>query len=182
MVKKIVGTGVLLVLALALQAGVKMYTLKSPDGKVKLEVTAGQGIAYSLFYDGRLLLKPSRIALHTDLPEADHWENIRITGTKQRHVSETVQAPFYRVKEFGIDCNELELRLNNGFFLSSSIDSACTVASILHPQCMAYSMACTSSGVPISSTAITCGPIERISMIIPSAFGHPSRISVRIPR
>ena len=111
MVKKIVGTGVLLVLALALQAGVKMYTLKSPDGKVKLEVTAGQGIAYSLFYDGRLLLKPSRIALHTDLPEADHWENIRITGTKQRHVSETVQAPFYRVKEFGIDCNELELRL-----------------------------------------------------------------------
>ena len=45
MVKKIVGTGVLLVLALALQAGVKMYTLKSPDGKVKLEVTAGQGIA-----------------------------------------------------------------------------------------------------------------------------------------
>ena len=60
MVKKIVGTGVLLVLALALQAGVKMYTLKSPDGKVKLEVTAGQGIAYSLFYDGRLLLKPSR--------------------------------------------------------------------------------------------------------------------------
>ena len=59
MVKKIVGTGVLLVLALALQAGVKMYTLKSPDGKVKLEVTAGQGIAYSLFYDGRLLLKPS---------------------------------------------------------------------------------------------------------------------------
>ena len=31
MVKKIVGTGVLLVLALALQAGVKMYTLKSPD-------------------------------------------------------------------------------------------------------------------------------------------------------
>ena len=42
MVKKIVGTGVLLVLALALQAGVKMYTLKSPDGKVKLEVTAGQ--------------------------------------------------------------------------------------------------------------------------------------------
>ena len=117
MVKKIVGTGVLLVLALALQAGVKMYTLKSPDGKVKLEVTAGQGIAYSLFYDGRLLLKPSRIALHTDLPEADHWENIRITGTKQRHVSETVQAPFYRVKEFGIDCNELELRLNNGFSL-----------------------------------------------------------------
>ena len=116
-VKKIVGTGVLLVLALALQAGVKMYTLKSPDGKVKLEVTAGQGIAYSLFYDGRLLLKPSRIALHTDLPEADHWENIRITGTKQRHVSETVQAPFYRVKEFGIDCNELELRLNNGFLL-----------------------------------------------------------------
>ena len=94
-----------------------MYTLKSPDGKVKLEVTAGQGIAYSLFYDGRLLLKPSRIALHTDLPEADHWENIRITGTKQRHVSETVQAPFYRVKEFGIDCNELELRLNNGFSL-----------------------------------------------------------------
>lgn len=86
MVKKIVGTGVLLVLALALQAGVKMYTLKSPDGKVKLEVTAGQGIAYSLFYDGRLLLKPSRIALHTDLPEADHWENIRITGTKQEAI------------------------------------------------------------------------------------------------
>ena len=117
MVKKIVGTGVLLVLALALQAGVKMYTLKSPDGKVKLEVTAGQGIAYSLFYDGRLLLKPSRIALHTDLPEADHWENIRITGTKQRHVSETVQAPFYRVKEFGIDCNEVDLGLNYGFSL-----------------------------------------------------------------
>ena len=40
MVKKIVGTGVFLVLALALQAGVKMYTLKSPDCKVKLEVTA----------------------------------------------------------------------------------------------------------------------------------------------
>ena len=81
MVKKIVGTGVLLVLALALQAGVKMYTLKSPDGKVKLEVTAGQGIAYSLFYDGRLLLKPSRIALHTDLPDGNKTEACVGDGT-----------------------------------------------------------------------------------------------------
>lgn len=117
MVKRITGTIVLIFLVLILQAGVNNYTLNSPDGRLKLEVYTDKGIFYTLYYGEQQLLKPSRIAMMTDRPQADHWENVSVSRSKERQLSETIQAPFYRVKEFGVSCNELDLRLNNGFSL-----------------------------------------------------------------
>ena len=55
------------------------------------------------------------------------------------------------------------------------------VASIRHPLRIRENRACISSIVPNSSTAITCGAIERTAIIIPTAFGHPSKTSVLHP-
>ena len=55
------------------------------------------------------------------------------------------------------------------------------MAIIRHPQFTAYRIACTSSSLPISSTATTPGLMLRISIIIPCDFIQPSSTSVLIP-
>lgn len=117
MIKKVVATGLLLVLAWALQAEVKKYTLESPNGKLKWEVFADKGLHYSLSYNDRLLVAPSAIAMYTDRCPAEAWEQVHITGIKRKSLTETVQAPLYREKEFTTACQQLEIRLNNGFSL-----------------------------------------------------------------
>ena len=67
-------------------------------------------------------------------------------------------------------------------YLVTKEDIGETMGYICHYSLYAYSMAWISSLVPISSTAITRGAIERINMIIPSAFGQQSKISVLVPR
>ena len=70
---------------------------------------------------------------------------------------------------------------NYKLFLDSHENIDIYVAKNLQPQFMAYSIACTSSAPPNSSTAITLGAMERTSIIIPFDFGQASKTSVRIP-
>lgn len=41
----------------------KTSTLTSPDGKLKVEVTSGSKVTYSVTYDGTEILKPSEISM-----------------------------------------------------------------------------------------------------------------------
>lgn len=119
MIEKMKGIvlGWLMLFALGVQAAPKNYVLVSPDGKLKVNVEVNGGVCYSLSHDDQQLLKPSYVAIHTDSKSSDKWENVGVSGKKQRKVTETIPSPFYRASEFTVVCNEIELKLNNGFTL-----------------------------------------------------------------
>ena len=71
---------------------------------------------------------------------------------------------------------------NVGLLRKSSILCPCTVVITLTPAAKASANACTSSAEPISSVAKTSGAMERISILMPIAFGHPSKISTLEPK
>lgn len=100
---------------------VQKQILTFPGGKLKVEIIADRGLSYTLYYKDQQLLKPSVIAMYIPAVDSARWENVRITGSRKRKLEENIQAPFYRVKEFSVSCNELELKLNNGFSLDFRI-------------------------------------------------------------
>ncbi len=114
---KIISIVLLFLVAWALQVNAGSYSVVSPDERLKVKVTTDKGLYFSLSRNGKVLLKPSAIAVCTHRPEVDHWKKVRVTGQKQRRLSEHIRALFYRVKEFDVECNEMECRLDNGFTL-----------------------------------------------------------------
>ncbi len=70
------------------------------------------------------------------------------------------------------------MSLHAGRFMMSSMSAPWTVARIRHPHFIAYFIARISSSPPASSTASTCGAMERSIMSMPTAFdsrpSHPS--------
>lgn len=92
----------------------KEYSLKSPDGKLEILITADNRLSYALMHtDGRTLLEKSQISLI--LEDKIVGENPKIIRHKKRHESEDIVSPFYRVPSFRIAYNELDLSLQGGF-------------------------------------------------------------------
>lgn len=92
----------------------KTYTLYSPDQKLKIEISAGTEISYQVSHNGQLLLSHSAIGL-TLKDGTDIGKNVRIKSVKRKDIQDDIVAPFYRFSEFVAHCNELNLKLNNGF-------------------------------------------------------------------
>lgn len=95
-------------------APVKKYALSSPDGKLKVEVTAGDKLSYQVMHENDTILSQSNIGMVlTDGTTIGH--NSQVSGTKRKKMTDQVESPFYRFKEFVAACNELDLKLKGGF-------------------------------------------------------------------
>lgn len=92
----------------------KKYALASPNGKLTIEITAGDKLAYQVMHEKDTILSFSNIGLvladGTAIGNKD-----QVTGIKRKKISDQVESPFYRFKEFVATCNELDLKLKNGF-------------------------------------------------------------------
>lgn len=98
----------------SLAAKEKKYALSSPDGRVKVEINAGEELSYQVMHENDIILSHSNI----DLVLADGTrlgKSPRITGEKRKKIKDNVESPFYRFKEFVAACNELDLKLKGGF-------------------------------------------------------------------
>ena len=105
---------VLLLFVSQLSAADKNYQLQSPDGQILIDVTAGSKLTYQISYKNQLILSPSSIDLL--LPEGKSvGKDVRVNGTQRKKIAETIEAPFYRFKEFTTACNELNLKFKNGY-------------------------------------------------------------------
>ncbi|MCQ2162409.1 MAG: glycoside hydrolase family 97 protein [Bacteroidales bacterium] len=51
---------------LSMAAAAKDYKLSSPDGKISVSITAGENLAYSVSYDGKEILAPSKLAMNIE--------------------------------------------------------------------------------------------------------------------
>ena len=95
-------------------AASKDYTLASPDGKINVEITAGDVLSYLVRYDGEIIVDRSEISM-TLADGTVAGASPKIVSAKKRHIEETIAAPLYRQKEFTSEANEIVLKMKGGF-------------------------------------------------------------------
>ena len=92
----------------------KKYVLSSPDGTLKVEISAGNELAYQVMHGNDTILSHSNIALVLENGTIV-GRTPRITGERRKKIKDNVESPFYRFKEFVATGNELDLKLKGGF-------------------------------------------------------------------
>ena len=90
-------------------AAPKTYELKSPDGRLKVEIKTGNGICYTLQHDSDLLLQESYVGMYMTDGSA-YGENDKVVATSKRSVNETIETVMYKKSEVKDVFNELTLR------------------------------------------------------------------------
>lgn len=98
----------------SLAAKEKKYVLSSPDGTLKVEISAGNELAYQVMHGNDTILSHSNIALVLE-DGTVVGKTPRITGERRKKIKDNVESPFYRFKEFVATGNELDLKLKGGF-------------------------------------------------------------------
>ncbi len=98
----------------SLAAKEKKYVLSSPDGTLKVEISAGNELAYQVMHGNDTILSHSNIALVLE-DGTIVGRTPRITGERRKKIKDNVESPFYRFKEFVATGNELDLKLKGGF-------------------------------------------------------------------
>ena len=92
----------------------KVYTLSSPDGKLKVEIKAADNLAYRVMHNNDIILSYSNIGLVLD-DGTVAGKAPRVNGERRKKIKDNVKSPFYRFKEFVASGNELDLKLKGGF-------------------------------------------------------------------
>ena len=92
----------------------KKYVLSSPDGTLKVEISAGNELAYQVMHGNDTILSHSNIGLVLENGTIV-GKTPRITGERRKKIMDNIESPFYRFKEFVATGNELDLKLKGGF-------------------------------------------------------------------
>ena len=98
----------------SLAAKEKKYVLSSPDGTLKVEISAGNELVYQVMHGNATILSHSNIALVLE-DGTIVGRTPRITGERRKKIKDNIESPFYRFKEFVATGNELDLKLKGGF-------------------------------------------------------------------
>lgn len=97
-----------LIVASALRATGDNRVLTSPDGRIEVTVSIGEGITYTVARDGKTLLLPSPLSM--TLSDGEVWgHNARLVSGKTTAVNRVIPSPFYRKSEVRDEYNELQL-------------------------------------------------------------------------
>lgn len=115
--KKIFSTLLALATIIVAQAADKVESVTSPNGKLKVEVCFGSELKYSVFDEGKVLLKDSRIGL-TVKNGPKVGVNPVLKKKTATTINEEVASPFYREPKVQNNCNEINLTMADGFVLT----------------------------------------------------------------
>ena len=94
----------------------KSYTVTSPDKSIKVNVTVGNDIRFSILRDGKQIVAPSTVAMTLDGGTAlgSGEKSARLTRSSVR---DTVKALFYRQSTVIENYNQIDLKFPKGFGL-----------------------------------------------------------------
>ncbi|MCR5519860.1 MAG: glycoside hydrolase family 97 protein [Bacteroidales bacterium] len=102
-----------LLLCLPLQS--KDYSLNSPSGKLKMSVSVGKKVLWSLSVGDETVLDANRISMTLD--GVALGDKAKVRRVKQGSYSEHINAPFYRQSEFDTEYNWLTLQMKGDWSL-----------------------------------------------------------------
>ena len=137
MKKKICCVAVLMavcVMAVAKAAVEKVYTLTDPSGKNVVKIYVGEGVAYFVEHEGKVVLAPSRIALELTGGEVLAGQGVKVASKSTRTVKETLHPIIYKQAEVKCAYNELTLR----FKAPSSLGGSYAVVWRAYPEGVCY--------------------------------------------
>ena len=95
-------------------AAAKDYSLKSPDGRTVVTVSAGSALSWQVSRDGQTVILPSEMAMvlsdGTVLGKAP-----RVSSAKTATVDKTIRTPIYHKSQIRDHYNALTLKMSGGF-------------------------------------------------------------------
>lgn len=92
----------------------KTYTLKSPDSKINVTVSAGDIVEYTVSHEGDVMLDKSAISI--SLADGNVLgKNAKLSGLSTRSVNETIDAVIYKRKKVSDNFNELTLKFKGDY-------------------------------------------------------------------
>lgn len=111
----------------------KSYDLKSPDGRLKVSVEAGDGVKYSLEHDGDLLLTNSNIGMFTT--DGVVFGGVQpVVKATRRSVCETIPTVVYKKSQVENKFNELTLRFKKFSVVFRAYDDGMAYRFVSHLQ------------------------------------------------
>ncbi len=94
----------------------KTYNVKSPDGKININVTAGAAINWSVNHDGTEMITPSEISLTLADGEV-LGKNTSVKKAATVSVNTTISTPFYKKSTVSDNYSQLTLTLKGDYGL-----------------------------------------------------------------
>ena len=92
------------------------YSLKSPDGRLEVNIDIDKQIKYSVVHEGDVMIYPSAIAMKLQFGKS-FGINPKVAGSKSYAVNQTIQAPVYKRTAIQDQYNELEIRFKDQYSL-----------------------------------------------------------------
>ena len=94
----------------------KQYTLVSPDGKLKTEITVGKTTEYAVSHNGDLMLEKSPVSMRLSdgrIPGT----NAKVKKTNKKSVNESIDAEIYKKAKVENNYNELSILFSGDYSL-----------------------------------------------------------------
>ncbi|MDD4032991.1 MAG: glycoside hydrolase family 97 protein [Bacteroidales bacterium] len=92
----------------------KVYHIQSPDGKIKLSLTAGESLIWSVQHENTEIITPSEISM--TLGEGVMLgKNVKVSKSATASVNNTFSTPFYKKKEVLDQYNNLTLNIKGNY-------------------------------------------------------------------
>ncbi len=115
----------LLPVAAGLSAAPKAFTLKSPDGRMKMEISTAGGLRYNLTQDDVLLMENSCLSMSLTDGTVYGGPESRLRRSGTVSVDRTVKAVVYKKTEVRENYNELTLEYRGFKVVFRAYDDAC---------------------------------------------------------
>lgn len=100
----------LLLIAGTVSSSAEPVTLNSPDGKLTVKIDdANEQLTYSVSYEGKEMLRTSRLGILTEM--GDYTQQVKITNTRQRKVSTSYTMTGTKTSGNNYEANTLDLEV-----------------------------------------------------------------------
>ncbi|MDE6352733.1 MAG: glycoside hydrolase family 97 protein [Muribaculaceae bacterium] len=103
--KKLITT-LMLLCGIIASAATDSFNLKSPDGKLSVDISTNQSITYTVSFDGKQVIAPSQASLKL-VDGMEIGVNPRVSGVKRSSADTMIDSPFYRATQIRDNYNQL---------------------------------------------------------------------------
>lgn len=115
----------MLLVVVGLSGAPRAFNLKSPDGRMKMEVSTAGGISYSLTHDDVLLLENSNLSMSLADGTVYGGPESKLRRARTGSANRTVKAVAYKKAEVRENYNELTLEYRGFKVVFRAYDDAC---------------------------------------------------------
>lgn len=120
-VKRIIAIALTALLGTSPLAAVKNHKLTSPDGRISVVVTSGNGLSWSVSMDGKQLLAPSAVSVTID--DGSVYGEGKLKRTETRSVSREISTALYKKSLVEDKYNELTFTFSDCRVVFRAYDS-----------------------------------------------------------